>query len=81
MNELLDIAIKAHGGLERWSKVNAVKTNQAGEWLADRRLELVRASWLGSILLLLPSTATFAACFAYWSALCHRQKKLIQNGY
>jgi hypothetical protein len=26
MNELLDIAIKAHGGLERWSKVNAVKT-------------------------------------------------------
>ena len=28
MNELLDIAIKAHGGLERWSKVNAVKTSQ-----------------------------------------------------
>ena len=26
MNELLDIAIKAHGRLERWSKVNAVKT-------------------------------------------------------
>jgi len=26
MNELLDIAIKAHRGLERWSKVNAVKT-------------------------------------------------------
>ena len=26
MSKLLDIAIKAHGGLGRWSKVNAVKT-------------------------------------------------------
>ena len=26
MSELLDIAIKAHGGLDRWSKVNAIRT-------------------------------------------------------
>lgn len=26
MNELLDIAIEAHGGFARWSKVNAIKT-------------------------------------------------------
>ena len=26
MSKLLDIAIKAYGGLDRWSKVNAVKT-------------------------------------------------------
>ena len=26
MSELLDTAIKAHGGLDRWSKVNAIKT-------------------------------------------------------
>src|SRR5450755_3340913 len=25
MNELLDLAVKAHGGLERWDKVNSVK--------------------------------------------------------
>jgi hypothetical protein len=25
MNELLDLAIKAHGGLERWNKVKSVK--------------------------------------------------------
>src|SRR5882724_781049 len=25
MNELLDLAIKAHGGLERWNKVNSVR--------------------------------------------------------
>ena len=25
MNELLNLAVKAHGGLERWSKVKSVK--------------------------------------------------------
>src|SRR5579872_1875477 len=25
MNELLNLAVKAHGGLERWSKVNSVR--------------------------------------------------------
>jgi hypothetical protein len=25
MNELLNLAVKAHGGLERWNKVNAIK--------------------------------------------------------
>jgi hypothetical protein len=25
MNDLLDVAVKAHGGLERWNKVNSVK--------------------------------------------------------
>jgi hypothetical protein len=25
MNELLDSAVKAHGGLERWNKVNAIE--------------------------------------------------------
>ncbi len=25
MSELLDIAVKAHGGLDRWNKVKAIK--------------------------------------------------------
>jgi hypothetical protein len=25
MNELLNLAVKAHGGLERWNKVNSMK--------------------------------------------------------
>ena len=37
MNELLSLAVKAHGGLERWNKVKSVKVSGI-----DYRSDLVR---------------------------------------
>jgi hypothetical protein len=30
MNELLNLAVNAHGGLERWQRVNAIEVAAAG---------------------------------------------------
>ena len=38
MNELLNLAVKAHGGLERWNKVKSVKVAAS---MKNRRILLM----------------------------------------
>lgn len=45
MNALLDLAIKAHGGLDRWDKVNSIKVDAAitgAIWLVKGRVDVLK---------------------------------------
>jgi hypothetical protein len=47
MNELLDIAISAHGGLERWNKINSIRIDASitgAIWFVKGRPEILKSA-------------------------------------